>query len=205
MNIFKTIINTFFFTLCISLSFAQESENEFEPLEIIDTIKSQKVIDQIKSKDEVKTSSFFFTKEYNKKRGLFLIEKKGKYWIVYNYDKFFISNYNIDKHKTHSKRYVSIDISVMRSGSGENYYGWFVLFDLQKKTYLVIQTFSHNSNDDENHEKYINTQKCNSKIVYQNGILIIKRKCSANADNNYCSNCIESGRYKIENNKLIKQ
>ena len=205
MNIFKTIITLFFLSFWLSSTYGQEVLLEFEPLEIIDTIKSQKVIDQIKSKDVVKNSSFFFTQEYNKEKGLFLIEKKGNYWIVYNYDKYFISNYSISKHKIHSKRYVSIDISVMRSGWGENYYGWFILFDLEKRTYLVIQTFSHNSDDDKNHEKYINTRKCSSKIIYQNGTLIITRKCSPNGEKNYCSNCVESGKYKIVNNKLIKQ
>ena len=93
----------------------------------------------------------------------------------------------------------------MRSGWGENYYGWFVLFDLEKRTYLVIQTFSHNSDDDKNHENYINTRECSSYIKYVNGSLKITRKCSPNGDKNYCSYCIESGKYKIGNNKLIKQ
>ena len=52
MSIFKTI--TFILTFWFSLTYGQEIESEFEPLEIIDTIKSQKVIDNIKSKDVVK-------------------------------------------------------------------------------------------------------------------------------------------------------
>ncbi|MEI7509833.1 MAG: hypothetical protein WCJ62_10270 [Flavobacterium sp.] len=205
MNIVKTILTTFLLLLGLSYGYAQESNNEFEPLTKVDTITSKKVINAIPLKDVIKNSAFFFTQQYGNKKGLFLIEKKGAIWIVYDYDKYFISNYDISKHTYYSKRYVSINVSAMRSGNGENYYGWFVLFDLEQKTYLVIQTWSHNSDNDINQEKYINTRECSSKVTFKNGSLKIVRECSPNEEENYCSNCIETGTFKIENNKLIKQ
>lgn len=205
MNILKTVLNAYLLLLSLSLSYAQESENEFEPLTIVDSITSKKVIDAIPVKDKIKNSAFFFTQKYGNKKGLFLIEKKGEIWIVCDYDKYFISNYDITKHTFYSKRYVSIYVSAMRSGNGENYYGWFVLFDLEQKTYLVINTWSHNSDNDTNQEKYINTRECSSKVTFNNGSLKIVRECSPNGEENYCSNCIETGTFKIENNKLIKQ
>lgn len=207
MNILKTLLNAYLLLLSLSLSYAQESENEFEPLQIknTDTITSKKVIDAIPIKDKIKNSAFFFTQMYGNKKGLFLIEKKGEIWIVYDYDKYFISNYDITKHTFYSKRYVSINVSAMRSGNGENYYGWFVLFDLEQKIYLVIKTWSHNSDNDTNQEKYINTRECSSKVTFNKGSLKIVRECSPNGEENYCSNCIETGTFKIENNKLIKQ
>lgn len=182
----------------------EESVYEFQPLNVRDTIKIPKTLKFIKGIDKV-NDSFFFATEYSKgNKGLFLIEKKKKYWIVYDYNDF-ISKVNLGEYKFYSKKYISLTVSAMRSGNGENYYGWFILFDLEKRASMVIDIFSHNSDDDENHEKYINTRECNSKIIYVNGNLKISRKCSPNAEKDYCDNCIKSGIYKISNIGLEKK
>lgn len=202
MNLFRTITVALFITL--SSTYGQESEYMFKLLQIHDTIKSQKIIDRIKSKDAVKSTSFFFTQKYNDQEGLFFIEKKGKYWLVYNYDEHFISNYSVNKHKAHSNRYVSIDVGVVRSGMGENNYSWFVLFDLENKAYLVVQNFSYNSGEYDNGVRF--EDQCSSEIKYDKGYLIVNRKCNVKKEDiNYCSYCIETGKYKITADKLIKQ
>lgn len=201
----KKSISIFCLLLINCIAIAQiNTVNEFQPLRIFDTIKTQKEFKSIKGIVKVNNSFFFATAYSKKKNGLFLIEKKQKYWIVYDYNDF-VSNFNLGEYKFYSKRYISATVSAMRSGNGENYYGWFVLFDLQKRTYLLIDVFSHNSDDDENHEKYINTRECNSQIIYLNGNLKISRKCSPNGEKNYCDNCIKSGVYKISNIGLEKK
>ena len=177
---------------------------EFQPLRVFDTIKTQKEFKSIKGIVKVNNYFFFATDYWKVKHGLFLFEKKQKTWIVYDYNDF-VSNFNLGKYKIYSERYISATVSAMRSGNGENYYGWFILFDLKKRTYLVLDVFSHNSDDDENHEKYVNTRECNAKIIYQNGSLKISRKCSPNGEKNYCDNCMKSGVYKISNIGLEKK
>ena len=76
MNIVKTILTTFLLLLGLSSGYAQESNNEFEPLTKVDSITLKKVIDAIPLKDVIKNSAFFFTQQYGNKKGLFLIEKK---------------------------------------------------------------------------------------------------------------------------------
>jgi hypothetical protein len=200
----KNVLLIILFLLSFNILLGQnESEFLFQPIRIHSRV-DQKAIETIQFKHYIKNTSFFFAEKIGNEQGLFLVEKKLKDWIVYDYNDF-ISNMNVGEHKIHSKRYVSITVSAMRSGNGENYYGWYVLFDLERKTYLILNNFSHNSDDDKNHEKYINTRECNSKVVYQNGILKITRKCNPNKEENYCDNCMESGEYRISNSGLNKQ
>lgn len=188
--------------------FAQvQTSFDFYPLEKFDTVKDSKIIQQIKDRDNVTNTNFFFARKYAKNQGLFLFEKKGDVWLVYNWDTQFISNYSVNKHQTFTKRYVSINISAMRSGSGENYYGWFVLFDLKKKSMVILDVYSHNSDSSDDGERYVNTRECGSKVKFEKSGFRISRKCNKNAlkENSYCDNCIPSGFYELNEKGLIKR
>jgi len=199
----KNVLLIILFLLSYNLLLAQdEAEYLFQPLRIHSKV-DQKAIDAIQFKHYLNKTSIFFAEKIGNEQGLFLVEKKSNEWFVYDYNDF-ISNFNVGEHKIHSKRYVSITVSAMRSGNGENYYGWYVLFDLEQKTYLILNNFAHNSDDDKNHEKYINTRECNSKVIYQNGSLKITRKCNPNKEENYCDNCMETGVYRISKIGLNK-
>ena len=175
---------------------------EFQPLRILDTI-NQKTIDKIKLKDSIKNTQCFFSEIYDANKGLFLFKKIGGKWIVYDYNDF-VSNYTISKHTTYSKRYVSISVGAMRSGMGENYYGWMILFDLDKASYIVLNVFSHNSGEYSDKTEF--QQECTSKIQYiKNNTFSVTKTCDVKKeDENYCTNCLDSGVYKIENDTLIK-
>lgn len=183
---------------------AQEQNTyEFQPLTIIDTI-NQNIVDKIKLKDKVKNTQYFFAQTYDNKKGLFLFKKTKENWIVFDYDVEFISNYSISKHLYYSKRFVAIDIGAMRSGMGENYYGWLIIFDLVKASYVILNTFSHNSGRYSDKTEF--KQECSSKIQYmKNGNLKVVKICDVKKeDKNYCSNCLDSGIYKIEKGNLKK-
>ncbi|RZK05022.1 MAG: hypothetical protein EOO46_16165 [Flavobacterium sp.] len=175
---------------------------EFQPLRILDTI-TQKTIDKIKVKDYVKNTHCFFSEIYDTTTGLFLFKKIEDKWIVYDYNDF-VSNYTLSKHTAYSKRYVSINVVAMRSGMGENYYGWLVLFDLEKASYIILNAFSHNSGEYSDKTEF--KQECTSKILYiKNNTFSVTKICDVKKeDKNYCTNCLDSGVYKIENDTLKK-
>jgi len=175
---------------------------EFQPLRILGNV-NQKTIDKIKLKDNVKNTQCFFSEIYDANKGLFLFKKIGNEWMVYDYNDF-VSNYTISKHTTYSKRYVSISVGAMRSGMGENHYGWLVLFDLEKASYLILDVFSHNSGQYSDKTEF--KQECTSKIQYiKNNTFSVTKICDVKKeDKNYCDHCLDSGVYKIENGTLKK-
>lgn len=196
-NFIVVLLFLFIYSNCLAQA---EGDYVFQSLRVVDTVKNEKVIDQIAFKDEVKNSSFFFTESYEENKGLFLFEKKGKNWIVYDYNDL-VSNTKAKKHEWYSKRYVSINVTVFRSGMGDNVYGWFILFDLEKKSYLSVQNFSHNTDQD-----YGNLRTCNSFISYVDKSLKISRICNLTKDeDNYCNSCEGPGLYNITENGLTKQ
>ena len=187
------IIQFIFFTFCATAQ--TNDEHEFHTLHTFDTIKSQKTINGIKQKDVV-NSNYFFATHYLKNDGLFLIQKKNDFWIVYDYNKEFGANYTVKKHQNINKKYVSISVAVSKSGIGINSYSHYVLFDLENHTYIVLHKSSYHA--DENDKLH---DKCESTINFKNNFFVINRIC---VPINECDHCIESGRYKIKNNRLQK-
>lgn len=186
-----------FLILFINFSAKAQEQNtyEFQPLKIVDTIKRQNDLKSIKGLDKV-DETYFFVTEYSKNKGLYLIEKKKNYWIVYDYNDF-VSNYVVRKHNYLNNNYISIVVSAQRSGSGINSYSWYLIFDLKKKAYLNLDKSSYNA--DENDKVY---RKCESSIKFKDNVFTIKRTCFPSND---CGYCIESGIYKIENGKFFKE
>jgi len=200
----KYIILLWLFSLSFSTKAQQQNTYEFQPLTIIDTI-NQNIVDKIKLKDKVKNTQYFFAQTYDNKKGLFLFKKTKKNWIVYDYDVNFKSNYSITKHIYYSKRFVAIDIGAMRSGMGENWYNWLIIFDLIKSSYVILDTFSHNSGEYSNKKEF--KHECGSKIQYmKNGNFKVVKKCNVEKEENknYCNNCLDSGIYIIENGNFKK-
>ena len=128
-------------------------------------------------------------------KGLFLIEKKKNYWIVYDYNEF-VSNYTAEKHRFLNNNYVSIEVTAFRSGMGTNIYSWYLIFDLKNKTYITLFKSEYNANDEG-----IIINKCESEIKFKNEKFMIKR---TSFTKNKCEYCIESGIYKIINGKFVK-
>lgn len=172
----------------------EQNTYEFQPLKIVDKI-GQNDLKSIKGLDKV-NEIYFFATEYSKKKGLFLIEKKRNYWIVYEYNDF-VSNYVVRKHNYLNNNYISIVVGAQRSGIGINSYSWYLIFDLKKKAYLILNKSSYNA--DEN-DKVL--RKCESSIKFKNNIFTIKRTCFPG---NECEYCIENGIYKIINGKFVKK
>lgn len=168
---------------------------EFQPIRIYDTIKTQKEINSIKELDKVNNTFFFTTKLSENDVGLFLIEKKAKYWIVYDYNDF-VSNYVVGKHINLNNQYVSIEVKASRSGYGINSYSWYLIFDLKKKSYLTLHKSSYNADENDNV-----LRECRSYIKFKNNIFIIRRTCLPKND---CGYCVESGIYKINDGRFLK-
>lgn len=186
----------FCFLSCGYFAMAQNNEIiEFQPIRLHDTIKTKQTFKTIKEVDKV-NDTFFFTTKYLKEEGLFLIEKRESYWIVYDYNDF-VSNYVVGKHNKLNNQYVSIEIKVSRSGYGINLYSWYLIFDLKNKTYLTLDKSSYNAD-----EKNIVLNKCESIIKFKNNTYTVTRNC---LPKNECGNCIESGIYKVNNGKFIKE
>ena len=194
MKYYITLLLAF---LYCSSSWSQHNDMiNFQPLRVVETV-SKETVDQIKIKDRIKESDGFFTQEFNAQSGLFLFEKKGNQWIVYDYNDF-VSNYSVQKHVYHSERYVSVSVNAMRSGMGENIYGWMVLFDLEQKTYSVLNIYSHNSGEYSNGEVF--RQECKSDVKFlKNNTLQVTRVCDVQKeDANYCDECLKSGVYTLK-------
>lgn len=194
-----------FILLLLSLLFQNLvfSQNQylftFQPLKIIDTIKNQKIIDKVVSRDQI-NAKFFLAETYNENKGLFLFEKLTNKWIVYDYNDF-VSNYMVSKHKFYGKNHPIVHIIASRSGMGTNVYGWVVLFDLEKRSYLVLETSSYNESYEEGK---IKVEKCNSDITINKGLMQVKMKCSAANNENYCDYCLSAGTYEIQNGAFVK-
>lgn len=167
---------------------------EFQSIRMHDTIKTKQTFKTINEVDKI-NDTFFFTTKYLKEEGLFLIEKRESYWIVYDYNDF-ASNYVVGKHHKLNNQYESIEINVSRSGYGINLYSWYLIFDLKNKTYLSLDKSSYNAD-----EKNIVLNKCESMIKFKNNTFTVIRNC---LPKNECGNCIESGIYKVKNGKFIK-
>lgn len=191
----KYVFLVMFFLISLSVIGQQQDTYEFQPLTISDTIKSQNDLKSIKGLDKV-DDIYFFATGYSKNKGLYLIEKKKNYWIVYDCNNF-VSNYVVSKHNYLNATYISLTVSAQRSGSGINSYSWYLLFDLKKKAYLNLDKSSYNA--DEN-DKVL--RKCESSIKFKNNIFTIERTCFPK---NECKNCIEDGIYKIINGKFVKE
>lgn len=185
----------FYFLLLSYVTVAQANDAlEFQSIRIYDTITTQKSINKIKEVDKI-NDNLFFTTEYLENKGLFLIEKKEAYWIVYDYNDF-VSNYVVSKHHKLNNQYVSIEVKASRSGFGINLYSWYLIFDLKNKSYLTLDKSSYKAD-----EKNIVLNKCESIIKFKKDIFTITRNCFPK---NECGNCIESGIYRVKNGKFIK-
>jgi hypothetical protein len=73
---------------------------------------------------------------------------------------------------------------------------------LKNKSYLVLDNSSFNADSDGH---VIST--CESSIKFKNNYWNVKRTCSVQqkGSENDCRECLEGGKYKIINNKLLKQ
>ena len=179
------------FLFVSNFAVAQENVFEFQPLRVHDTIKT---ISTIKDIDKI-NDNLFFTTKYSRQSGLFLIEKKENYWIVYDYNDF-VSNYSVTKHRYLNKDYVSLSVRVSRSGNGINLYGWYLIFDIKNKSYLTLHESAYNADDENN-----SLHKCEASITFKNNNFTVKNTSLKKED---CQDFIENGTYKIHNGRLEK-
>jgi hypothetical protein len=184
--------------ICLLLNgflIAQENDIfEFQPLSEVDRIKIPKTLKDFKGMDKVNDTFFFATEYYKGNKGLFLIEKNIKYWIVYDYN--LVSNTVGGKHITLNKNYVSTSVTLFKSGLGTNIYCFYIIFDLKNKTFLTLYTSEYNADGNG-----VILTKCDASIKFKNNHFTIKR---TSYKKRKCEYCIGSGIYKIEKNKFIK-
>lgn len=103
----KSIIALLLYLSTNQSSIAQSRYIELEDFSVIDTLYSKKAINGIKQKDFIKGTNMFFSSTYNNNWGVFLIEKKNKFWLVYSFDEY-LSNQGISNHVCINKDYVKI-------------------------------------------------------------------------------------------------
>jgi hypothetical protein len=188
------------------VSFSQNKiDLEFIPLIAIDTIAKESEINELKIDVELNDDRFFIKDWIEKTNQLqkSLFFKQDKIWVVYplvneedNFSSFELSDNN---------RFITYNTE--SHFGGRNHYEaktTFNIIDIENLTFLSIISYLNTEDWEEGKSAIIS--KCSSAITLENNIVTIKNKHTKNLNYNiyFESDCLQTGKYKIENEKLIE-
>lgn len=194
-----------FLEYMLTFKLVKRPELLFSHLQVIKVIKDKKIVEKLEEQSEYKINDDFFIAPYVDKTNtniFALFQKKASGCVVY-----MVSGFEFLHDLSESNSYLTFIDGYNSGGAGHSESeGYFTIVDLKKKTILKLKCLSYSEtwNPHGDDASYGETSKCESEIDFKGSLLTVKKSYNETYEPNFEGDCIDSGTYKIVNEKLVK-